>query len=512
MPCLRLLLLACLSSRLAAPAWGQRAATRYYVNQRRFPEARCIDGTPPVYYLRPAPQAEAAAHRRRWLISLQGGSSCTVGASAKWPKDPAYSGAASEALVPLDCADRAQGSLGSSAGDPPEKDVSYKEILSPDPARNPVFHDWNIAFGRYCDGSGWSSATDVVASEESVNRTYHFRGAGNVMGIVQSLLAFHGMGVAEEVILHGCSSGAHGALALGDRVRAALPPRTLFAVLADSAVYFENAHPFAVHDPQIWQKYFDQAVFAAARDSKALGFTDLTHALANYDAHLAPVQPSVLQAVYQARRRTTEWLDNVTVYAECTDFVAFVLGLRPRDTDYICHSPGFQVAFGTVPVFVLNSVYDSWSNFKKDSSVLCGAKETAAKGMLGREAEAQLAWSMEQRQRRLPGVPAWAFFDHCPHHCMRWHELWDSEGRSTNADYVSEWLSSVRSWHTAVVGGAERHDGAPGPESRVRVVWQRRGAPPCAECCGPQCWPERQPPPQGRGRCLSGQGVQCARI
>jgi len=50
------------------------------------------------------------------------------------------------------CYSRSQGSLGSSNGYGPTFSESHG-ILSNDPAVNPHFYDWTVAFVKYCDGT-----------------------------------------------------------------------------------------------------------------------------------------------------------------------------------------------------------------------------------------------------------------------------------------------------------------------------------------------------------------------
>jgi len=223
---------------LAAPL-----AQRHLVDQARFPEAMCLDGSAASFYVRRAPEGASEQSKRSWILSMQGGGGCHI---------------STDSHNPSNCLGRLTGALGTSVHDPPTKDLAVKEILSDDPGINPVFHDWNVAFLRYCDGSSWIGFNDGRHANhpecDSAFRsgdeckTFHFRGHPNLLGIVGSLLENHGMKGADQVVLHGCAAGAFGAVHMADHVRDVIPKETALAVLADSFLTVNTEIPYGIHD------------------------------------------------------------------------------------------------------------------------------------------------------------------------------------------------------------------------------------------------------------------------
>ncbi|CAI5488145.1 unnamed protein product [Closterium sp. Naga37s-1] len=99
--------------------------------------AKCLDGSPPGYFLRRG----SGAGKEAWHIFLPGGGWC---ATAE------------------DCAARAATSMGSTRPWTPRRKsarhlaVLFKGILSPVRRRNPNFYDWNLVVPLYCDGGGYA--------------------------------------------------------------------------------------------------------------------------------------------------------------------------------------------------------------------------------------------------------------------------------------------------------------------------------------------------------------------
>jgi hypothetical protein len=96
--------------------------------------ALCLDGTPGGLYLRPS-----KTHSPNWIIHFQGGGWC---------------------IDEQDCLKRSKSGLGSSAKWPKQgvlpNDGGPHGFLSPDPAVNPTFHDWNMVHINYCDGASFA--------------------------------------------------------------------------------------------------------------------------------------------------------------------------------------------------------------------------------------------------------------------------------------------------------------------------------------------------------------------
>ena len=127
--------------------------------------ARCLDGTRPAYYIKPS----ATANASKYVVYFQGGGWCYTLA---------------------DCAKRATGALGSSASYPATS-PSKGGIVDPDPLHNPNFHDWNLVWVPYCDGTSWSGnqANPVFVQ----NKTIWYRGRANMRALVAALSRDQGM-------------------------------------------------------------------------------------------------------------------------------------------------------------------------------------------------------------------------------------------------------------------------------------------------------------------------------
>jgi len=393
----------------------------------------------------------------------------------------------SSKIVPLDCVDRANSSLGSSQHDSAEQDLSYKEILSHEPEVNPVFHDWNIVFARYCDGSSWmGNVSEPIEIVNGTSRsTYYVRGSVNMLGIVGTLLAQHGMGEAEEVVLHGCSVGAQASLVMGDHIRAALPEHISFAVIADSGAMLLGGHPFAKAHESVWFRYLRSVTREVAVTAEAMGQQDLAQRMYEIvDANtIEQHYLDVFRMSLQHFHLSNFFAHTFPVSRQCQKWTMERLGLAPEEATCLCQTPTFGIAFSEVPLFVLNSIYDSWSNYQTEADryedCVNSARCIQVGSVLAREFEAQFEWAFQTRWRRQPGVPLGAFLDACSHHCKMWNQLTGADNR-TNAQHVGAWLDGVRRWHSAKRTGRKAWDS----HKHKAIHWQRRGAEfPCTDCC-----------------------------
>jgi len=122
-------------------------------------------------------------------------------------------------LVEL-CEDRAKTPLGSTRGDDATRNFSEKPLFSTDPSLNPTFHDWNVVFFRYCDGSSFASSA----------------GHANVQAVLRHLQQQLGFGRASQVVVSGCSAGAVAASLHASAVSRAAPTAKVAALL-DSGVF-----------------------------------------------------------------------------------------------------------------------------------------------------------------------------------------------------------------------------------------------------------------------------------
>jgi hypothetical protein len=208
-----------------ASAGGMQPGTdlqRVDVDLAAFPDARCNDGTPAVFYFRPAANA---ANASRWVIQLQGGGACrTPDACAKrWCSVETNFGETqmTSTLAPA----------GGTVAD---------GILDRAAAANPI-GDYNQVFVRYCSSDGWagrSGPLDVDAlhpvSGEPVRFRIDFRGQ-DILDAVLATLRRDGaappdytlggapavltdLDAATTVVLAGASAGGNGVVSNADRV------------------------------------------------------------------------------------------------------------------------------------------------------------------------------------------------------------------------------------------------------------------------------------------------------
>jgi len=145
-------------------------------------EAKCLDGTPALYYHRKG----TGSGVNKWYVHQQGGGWC----------------------YDLDgCVERSKGSLGSTKADPPSVSLGGGAggYFSMDHKQNPLMYNWNAVYIRYCDGASLSGdkATPTVHN----NTTLHFRGRAILDAEINSLLGDRGMANATDVIVSGCSAG-----------------------------------------------------------------------------------------------------------------------------------------------------------------------------------------------------------------------------------------------------------------------------------------------------------------
>ena len=152
------------------------------LDETKYPDALCIDGSRPAYYLRKG----FGDGENKWFVHFEGGG---------WCYDYAQ------------CVQRKKTPVGSSNKYPScvESD-SMKFYMSGVESNNPMMYNWNIVHVRYCDGSSYAGDATVSYEQD----TLYFRGRHNRDGTILSLLREHGMAIAAEVVISGCSAGGLG--------------------------------------------------------------------------------------------------------------------------------------------------------------------------------------------------------------------------------------------------------------------------------------------------------------
>ena len=198
--------------------------TYYLVNTSALPYApmaRCLDGSPYIFYVAPGVGDDA----KNVMIWLEGGGWC-------------YS--------LTDCLVRSRGcspggACGSSNGRGPTSGAPMGGILSANATLNPTFAGYTKVYAPYCDGDSFAGmATDPVSFNGS---SLFFRGAYNLRAVLDFLRTPAGNNsllVAPKVVLTGCSAGGLAVYLHADEVAAAVGAATDFRAVPVSG-FFSNA-------------------------------------------------------------------------------------------------------------------------------------------------------------------------------------------------------------------------------------------------------------------------------
>lgn len=139
---------------LLAPSHAAGSYARNLTSLINAPDARCMDGTTPGYYL----HAGTGAGRDKWIIMLQGGGECVRSDS---------------------CQQKAKSSLGSSKYFPAQYDFfseAATHFVDADCKGNPDLCDYNLVFVPYCSQDLWSGT-----KTEATAATYGFYFSGHLI-------------------------------------------------------------------------------------------------------------------------------------------------------------------------------------------------------------------------------------------------------------------------------------------------------------------------------------------
>lgn len=132
------------------------------------------------------------------MLHLQGGGSCPFYDGQEGPRG------GDNFEMQHSCLNVARGSLGSTLHDPAVLNLCEgpgicQDGFSRDAQKNPLLHDWNHVYVRYCDGGYFTGNHSA--------RGLHFRGAEIVSSVLHDLGRKHGMDKASDIVLSGCSAG-----------------------------------------------------------------------------------------------------------------------------------------------------------------------------------------------------------------------------------------------------------------------------------------------------------------
>ena len=133
------------------------------------------------------------------------------------------------------CYQRSKTKLGSTS----LGDAQFPEsgLYSNDPKMNPHFHNWNMAFVAYCDGSSLTGMRKlpVYFNDQPV----YFRGKAVLNAIIKDLISTRGVRNASDVLLSGSSAGSLAVLIHADFIKAQLNPQTKVRALSDSGYFID---------------------------------------------------------------------------------------------------------------------------------------------------------------------------------------------------------------------------------------------------------------------------------
>jgi hypothetical protein len=206
------------------------------VDQARFPEALCNDGSPPVIYYRPY---RGAANRNRWLIALRGGGFCHTAEScaARWCSCATTTRCPFASETTALTIDNMSGGGGRSA--------PGEGVMSRSPSHQNPLADYNHVQLVYCTSDTWRGASRAVTMTTThpirgtpVSFTLHFMGT-RVLDADLAILRQDGVPAlqyrldgapvtmpdlddAEAVVLMGDSAGGAGVIHNLDHVASVL--------------------------------------------------------------------------------------------------------------------------------------------------------------------------------------------------------------------------------------------------------------------------------------------------
>lgn len=211
-------------------------AFRHLLPAENYPQARCLDGSPPAIYIR-------RTKSKKWLLFLEGYGFC-------------YS--------LQNCLERSHTSHGSTLGEPFHMNLRRNgPYFSSDAYENPLLHDFNWVYVLYCDGGYFTGdvAHPVVVFDDPAapdgpslpSGRLWFRGRYIREAVVDFLRTRHGMQEATDVILSGCSSGAITTLFSMNVWRGLMHwvPRVL--AFADSGYYLDLGGEYSAPKAFIWE-------------------------------------------------------------------------------------------------------------------------------------------------------------------------------------------------------------------------------------------------------------------
>jgi hypothetical protein len=204
-----------------------------------------------------------------------------------------------------DCYGRSSTDLGSSANWPDTKDAGG--LLSSNCTTNPVFCNWNMVYLAYCDGNSFSGNRDNTVIVNG--KPLHFRGRRILDAVIHDINQKFAFGSATEVLLTGCSAGGLSTFLHADYVGSLLPRSIRRYGAAPISGFFMNH--------------------------------------VNTASPAVPVYANQMQVIFSLAN-STDGLNDGCISAH-----------SPND-QWRCNFAPYVLPFIQTPIFVLNSLFDSW--------------------------------------------------------------------------------------------------------------------------------------------------------
>lgn len=181
----------------------------------------------------------------------------------------------------------------------------YGGLLSNQAKYNPEFFNWSSVFVPYCDGASFTG--DREKPLEVNDKLLYFRGRRILDALLEELLR-RGIDKASEIILSGTSAGALSAMVHSDYIRTRLRrvSNASVRVLADAGFFLDEPSI----DGSDTMRYIFRETYTLHNSSAGL----------NHDC----------------------------------------LHAQKRKRKYRCFFPQYLLPFVSTPVFLVNSLYDSW--------------------------------------------------------------------------------------------------------------------------------------------------------
>jgi len=336
--------------------------------------ARCLDGTPGAYYLRPG----TGSGVNKWYIHHQGGGWC-------------------ESMD--DCLGRSKGGLGSSSSYGPTSNLKGG-YFDPSPSVNPMMYNWNTVMMQYCDGGSFSGNNETVTTYQGT--PLYFRGKRVREAVYDSLIATASLANATDVVISGCSAGGLATFLHTDQwcdALAVMAPGVKCVGMPDSGFFLDY------QDPRVAKSLAQQPAQPGVAGTPLPG-------LANTPGG---TYHSGLRWVF-SQMNSSAGINQDCVAAHGTG------GPVTDDPAYLCQFAEHTSPFTHTPLFPLQSEYDSWQT----SHVLYYPNTAADVQVLGNNLTKRIFANLLG-----PHPQSGVFLDSCWHHCGKW------DGIRIDGDVVS---------------------------------------------------------------------------